>query len=243
MPLSRTRFPSRAAAGLPPVTAEAVVDAALRLTAEHGLENWSLRELARLLDVGPRVVYHHVGDRDTVVREVVQRVVAAIPLPPDDLGWRDWFATLLAACRPVLRRHPGVARRLAVLGPAVPAALELMDRGIRTLLDAGFEHGAVAAYRYLLNSALLQLAVEDDRRDLRPHAREELAAILLVHRDSERYPGLALVAADVQERGTDPEDIAEIDAQFYEYAVARALDGVATQIRRTTAPVQTDLSD
>jgi AcrR family transcriptional regulator len=233
MPLPRTRFPSRAAAGLPPVTTGAIIDAALQLTVEHGLENWSLRELARLLDVGPRVVYHHVGDRDAVVRDVVQRVVAAVPIPPDELGWRDWFTALLTGCRPVLRRHPGVARRLAILGPAVPAALELMDRGIRKLLDAGFEQGAIAAYRFLLNSALLQLAVEDDRHDLQPRAREELAAALLAHRDSERHPGIALVAADVREQGTDPNDIVAVDDRFYEYAIARTLDGVAAQIQGT----------
>ncbi|MFY1634936.1 TetR/AcrR family transcriptional regulator [Solwaraspora sp. WMMB335] len=227
-PAARSR--SRVADGLTPITVTAIIDAAVSLTVRCGVENWSLRELSRMLDVGPRVIYHHIGDRDAVIAEVVQRVVAELPVPPRDLPWREWFAAMLLGSRPVLRRHRGVARRLVVMGPAVPAALDLMDQGIQVLHSAGFGRGAIAAYRFLINTTFMQIAAEDDRVERHPTARDELAVLLLGQRDAVNRPGLAMVGADIAAHGSAPTDTALVDARFYEYTVSRALDGVAATL-------------
>lgn len=227
---SSVRPPSRAAAGLAPITPDAVIDVAAALTARHGLQGWSLRQVARSLDVGPRVVYHHVGDHEAVIRAVVQRVVSTIPIPEPVLAWREWFTALLLDSRAVLRRYPGVARRLVMVGPAMPAALAMMDGGIQVLVHAGLGDDAVAAYRFLTTTALMQIAAEDDRREQQPDARAELGTTLLSFRDDPHRPGLARVGADIAGHGIDPADTAQVDAHFYEYAVERALDGVAATL-------------
>lgn len=223
----------RRPADRPPITPTGIVDAALRLTETDGLDAWSTRQLAAALEVWPRAVYHHVGDRDAVADAVADRVVSMIPLPPQELEWREWFSTLLLEGRPLLRRYRGVARRLVRIGPIIPSALTMMDRGILVLQQAGFADGATAAYRYLTNSAFSLVMVEDDRAENLPEARVRLAGALAAHRDDPERRGLAAVGAAVTSRGTDdPEAIAALEDDFYAYTVARSLDGVATILTR-----------
>ncbi|WP_103534438.1 TetR/AcrR family transcriptional regulator C-terminal domain-containing protein [Streptomyces sp. SM11] len=160
----------------PRLTAERVVDGALELTREHGLDGWTIRQLAQELGTWPNTIAYHVGDREAVVDAVVQRVVATMPIPPADRSWQDWFRDLLFPSRALLARYPGVARRLARDGATVPAALPIMDRGIGLLTDAGFGEQAPVAYGVLLNTAVLLVALDDDRR---LHGYGDRAAALL----------------------------------------------------------------
>lgn len=160
---SRSGGRSRLAAGLPAITADQVVTAATALTREHGLDGWSVRQLARELGVWPAVVYHHVGERDAVLEAVTERVVATIPLPDADLPWRAWFTELLTVARPVLRAHRGVAGRLARCGATVPSASRIIDRGQHVLARAGFGDEVVLAYSVLFSTACQLIAGEDDR--------------------------------------------------------------------------------
>ena len=43
------------------LTPERIIDVALELTRTSDLSGWSIRDLARVLDVAPSVIYHHVG--------------------------------------------------------------------------------------------------------------------------------------------------------------------------------------
>ncbi len=205
-----------------------IVDAAAKLTAEGGLETWSTRQLAAELNVWPRVIYHHLGDREAVADAVADRVVGRIPVPDTDLPWREWFRALLLDGRRVLRGYRGVARRLVRTGPTMPSGLNLMNHGILVLHRAGFGGHATAAYRYLTNTAFCLVAVEDDRVENLPDARARLADVLTAHRGDPDRPGLAAVGEAVADRGAaDPEAIEALENDFYAYTVARCLDGVA----------------
>lgn len=78
-------------AGLTPAV---VVDAAVELTRSSHLFSWSMRDLASRLGVAPSVIYHHIGGKDRLCRQVVERVLDQLELPPHDLGWQDWFRAL-----------------------------------------------------------------------------------------------------------------------------------------------------
>jgi AcrR family transcriptional regulator len=217
---------SRAAAGKPPVTAEDVVAAAVVLTREHGLDGWTIRGLATRLDVWPAVVAHHVGDREAVVEAVTDRVVGEVPVPADDLPWRDWFTALSVGGRRVLRGYRGVARRLTVVGPTVPSALPTIDAGIGVLLRDGFGPHAAPVYRYLLNSAFMLVAVEDERTAF-PTARATMGAAMGRFGGDGDRPGLAAAAVEAARWRTDPAGLAEQDEAFFRFTLERALDGAA----------------
>ncbi|TCO53568.1 TetR family transcriptional regulator [Actinocrispum wychmicini] len=149
---------SRNGAGLPAVTPERIVDAAIRLTGRVGLENWTLRQLAAEIEASPAVVYHHVGDREAVVAQVIERVTSRIPTPPESLPWREWFATMLDNHRQVLRAYPGIAYRLARSGPAAATG----QLGVSLLAEAGFGTESVIAHTVLMTTACQYIALADD---------------------------------------------------------------------------------
>lgn len=145
------------------LTAATVTDAAVALTRESHLYAWSVRDLARALEVAPSVIYHHVGGKDSLARAVAERVLARLPLPSASLRWEAWFRELLAAIYDETVSYPGVAKWVVLHGPVFPSVLPIIDRGIRLLEEAGFGPDAVTAYATLLNNAVLTISVSDDR--------------------------------------------------------------------------------
>ncbi|MFI6344275.1 TetR/AcrR family transcriptional regulator [Streptomyces sp. NPDC050560] len=226
---SAPRRRSRASAGLPPITAEQIIDAAVELTGERGLDGWSIRQIATKLDVWPGVVAHHVGDREAVVMGITDRVISRIPVPGEEQPWREWFRAMLVDGRAVLREFPGVARRLCVVGPNVPSALPTIDTGIRVLMKAGFGDQAPTVYRYLFNSAFTLVAVEDDRGSF-PTARADMGRAMAAYAEDESRPGLAAVGTSARGRGTDPEALAAEETDFFRFTVERSLDGAEAML-------------
>lgn len=220
---------SRDAAGLPAVTPERIVAAALELTAQHGLGSWTLRQLAAAVQAYPAVIYHHVGDREAVVAAVVDRVLGMYPLPPEELPWRDWFQRLFHELRAVLVRYPGVARRLAVSGPTVAAAAPTVDRGMRVLQAAGFGDESASVYRFLSNVACLLVFIEDEQRP-QEDAMARTAQAWSDYRDHAELPGLAALSASLYELTADPVRRASSAADFFDYSMQRCLDGVAARL-------------
>jgi AcrR family transcriptional regulator len=224
----RGRPRSRDAAGLPAVTPDKIISSALELTARHGLDGWTLRQLAGAVDAYPAVVYHHVGDREAVVAAVVDRVVGLLPVPDADLPWRDWYRVLLADLRTLLTGYPGVARRLALFG-ATSSAATLIDRGVRTLQLGGFGEESPTVYRLLLGTACLYLSAEDEQH--RNAALKERNGELLAQcRDDPERPGLAALGSALYDLLSDPQRRSSYFADFYDYAVERCLDGAACRL-------------
>jgi AcrR family transcriptional regulator len=220
---------SRAAAGLPAITAERVVSAATALTAEAGLDNWTLRQLARAVDAYPAVIYHHVGDRDAVVNAVVDRVVGFLELPDPALPWQEWFTELLAGLRAVLRTYPGCARRLALFGPSVDAATRSIDAGVGVLLAAGFGEESVLAYNLMVMTACQFVAMEDDR-DGALALRIDNTETYATYRERTDLPGMAQLGSAMHDLMGDPDLAAGYYGRLYDYAVQRCLDGLTHRL-------------
>jgi AcrR family transcriptional regulator len=146
------------------ISPEQVVTAAIELTAELGLTSWSVRELAGRLGVAPSAVYHHVGHRAEVIRQVSARLVSQVPRPDADLPWELWFEQMLASIRTVLLAHPGVAHWFMMHGPSLPEAVDIVDAGIACLHRAGFGDNAAFAYAMLFNQGVGSIAFAQDRR-------------------------------------------------------------------------------
>ncbi|MDQ0379611.1 TetR/AcrR family transcriptional regulator [Amycolatopsis thermophila] len=221
---------SRDAAGLPAVTPDRIIDAALELTARHGVESWTLRQLAGAVDAYPAVIYHHVGDRDTVVTAVVDRVIAKYELPPADLEWRDWWRQFLTNLRLVFMQYPGVARRVALNGPSVQAGGATVDRAMRTLLGAGFEQEeATMVCRLLVSQACLFISLEDDQRKA-AEVKDQIKGGWGAPPPDPDLSGLATLTEAVHERLEDPQRNTEYFGELFDYAVDRVLDGVQKRL-------------
>ncbi|WP_020421165.1 TetR/AcrR family transcriptional regulator [Amycolatopsis sp. ATCC 39116] len=228
----RTR--SRDTAGLPAVTPERIIDAALELTARYGAESWTLRQLAGAIDAYPAVIYHHVGDRDTIVMAVVDRVIAMYELPPAELEWRAWWRQFLTNLRVVFTRYPGVARRVALNGPSIETGGPTVDCAMRTLLRAGFEQDEAAMVcRLLVSQACLFISLEDDQRTANK-AKTQISSGWGEPTADPDLSGLATLSESVHERLADPEKNRDYFGELFDYAVDRVLDGVQVRLDKVT---------
>ncbi len=216
---------SRNGAGLPAITAGQIVDSAVRLTAERGLENWTLRQLAAEIEASPAVVYHHVGDREAVVSLVLERVILEVETPPETLPWREWFSVMLDNHRKVLRSYPGTAYRLAMYGPPVEVAAVTIDLGVRLLQEAGFGAESVLAYNVLMSTACQYIAMQDN-----PSRGTSNSPHYLPYRDRDDLPGMAAVGHFVARLSSSPEALARFHDEVFRYATDRCLDGLERRL-------------
>lgn len=209
----------------PPMDAEQIVTAAVRLTRLYSLDQWTIRQLGEELECWPAVIYHHVGDRDAVVAEVVDRVVGMVRPLDDGVPWRQSFEEMLTDLRVTLRGHSGVARWLALNGPVVPEALLGLDRGVRMLAHAGLADEAAIAYTSVLNSALLMIVLEEDWAAR--SALDDVREVLAEYQGSTTHPGLSAMSSFV--------DAWDFD-ENYRYGVVRLLDGIAGRLAEQLRP-------
>jgi TetR/AcrR family tetracycline transcriptional repressor len=141
-----------------------IVEAALRLIDESGLESFSVREVARVLGVYPTALYWHIaGGRNALLAEVASTTLRDVA-PPFYAGddWGDWIRTLFHQCRDSLRHHPNVAPLLGaqlVSNAGVDPAL--VERALAALTEAGFRgERLVDAYNAVIAAMLGYVTLE-----------------------------------------------------------------------------------
>lgn len=187
---------TRRTTDLPAIDASSICDAALVLTKTSGIDGWSIRQLAKSIEAHPSIINYYVGRREDVVHLVIDRVNAEIDLPEYHGDWKPWFKALLEGLRSTLRGYPGVARRLAAVGPGLGESERIINRGIEVLSDAGFGDQAAFVYTILLSQTCAIVATEDDRDkmdDVRKEVGDSYASAL-----SASDPGIAALAKTVK---------------------------------------------
>ncbi|MFI6359421.1 TetR/AcrR family transcriptional regulator [Streptomyces sp. NPDC050743] len=80
---------------------------ALQLIDADGVEALTMRKLAAALDANPMSLYHHVPNKDAVLRGVAQRVGSQFRAGErEDIPWQDRLRELALDFRELSLRHP-----------------------------------------------------------------------------------------------------------------------------------------
>ena len=187
------RRAGRPRAGDEPLTRERILEAALSLVDEEGIEALSMRRLAKGLGVDPMAIYHHLSNKRALLSALIKEIFSGMRVM-DLKGTGDWRGRVRAwalAFRDVARAHPKLVPQLASHPEAAAeATLESTEE-----LYAAFEAAGMKPYQvvgavgvvidYLNGFALAEasgaLGDPDEHRkmlellDARP--REELPAM------------------------------------------------------------------
>lgn len=121
-----------------PLTRERVIDAAMELADQDGLEGLTMRRLGAQLGVEAMTLYHHVGRKDRLMAALIDRAYAEIVLPDASLPWRPALRSTVVSAHAVFRRHPWAAAFVGGLGSVGRHQLAYMDAVLSTLRTAGF---------------------------------------------------------------------------------------------------------
>lgn len=207
---------------------QVVLDAAVRLADERGLEGLSMRKLAEELGVKPTALYNYVSSKDALLDGMIETVMSKMGSPkmgsPSGRvgGWEDRIRERLLRSREIAHQHPNVYRLFAArFTTHIPQVLALVEDLLDALHEAGLDApSALHAYRTLVNYtigyALAEIrgfSLESEDPDLPPPFRSqrpipedfprviELAPYLkCVDHDEEFMFGLDCIIAGLKER-------------------------------------------
>jgi AcrR family transcriptional regulator len=142
---------------------EEILDAALAIADERGLEAVSMRALADRVGVTPMALYRHVKDKSALLDGMVGRLLATL-LPPDAAeagAWEERLHVLAHACRRATQRHPWAAQLLFSRPAVTPDAARAVDIVYTALIDAGVPEPEVPRLERLVSTFVIGFAASE----------------------------------------------------------------------------------
>jgi AcrR family transcriptional regulator len=119
-----------------PLSRERILDTALALVDEQGIEALSMRRLGQELGYEAMSLYNHVANKDDLLAGILDLVLAEMEPPELDGGLPAIRAAALSA-HEALKRHPWAANMLMSPGAIRPARIAYMEALLATLRGAG----------------------------------------------------------------------------------------------------------
>ena len=111
-----------------------IVEAALGLMDEHGVDWLTMRRLADALGVSAPTLYWHLPDKDALHDACVERALGEIEIPDADLDdWRAGIGTFMHSMRSQLGRHPSATQ---LMTRSHPEAVSRIASGAIVLMRA-----------------------------------------------------------------------------------------------------------
>jgi AcrR family transcriptional regulator len=206
-----------------PLTRERVLQAAVALADERGVEELTMRKLAKELGVEAMSLYNHVANKDDLLDGMVDIVFGEIEPPAADGEWKAELRKRGVSTREALNRHRWAVGLMEGRGSHGRANLRVHDAVLGCLRAAGFSV-EMTVHAYSVQDAYIYgFALQE--RDMSSETPEDFAAEAQRQmRDYEAllgdYPHLVeVVGGYVAESGYD------YDAEFL-FGLDVILDGL-----------------
>jgi AcrR family transcriptional regulator len=135
------------------LTQDLLVDAALRIIGEEGLDALSMRRVAQEFATGPATLYAHIANKEELLDLVMDRVAQQVEVPDaDPARWEEQVKEFARSMYGRLVEHGDVARLSIANIPIGPASAMVSDRLLAVLLAGGLsrQHATWAIDRLML---------------------------------------------------------------------------------------------
>jgi TetR/AcrR family tetracycline transcriptional repressor len=156
-----------------------IIRAAVKNVKAGGYQEMTIRSLAAELGVAPMTLYRHIRDKDDLLDEVVDRLLAPAwrPSAAED-DWQSWLIEAAAKLRHFLVSQPA-ALHVYLSHPVVsPAAIERMNTMLGVLRRTGAgEQAARRAYGALHTYTIGFAALEASRSGWAPGNTEAAGGV------------------------------------------------------------------
>jgi AcrR family transcriptional regulator len=200
-----------------PLSRARILQAALELADESGIESVTMRRLGQVLGFEAMSLYNHVANKDDLLDGILDLVLAEGE-PPASEG--DWDASVRASAISVhdaLRKHPWSAA-LLMTGRIRPTRLKYMDSLLGRLREAGFSADTTYAVYHVLDGHIFGFALWEAGYTLKSEDAEKLAASVMPMLDA--YPYLREHAEQHMNEG------AHHDTSAFELGLDLILEGL-----------------
>jgi AcrR family transcriptional regulator len=210
-----------------PLNRARVLEAAVALADETGIDGFGMRRLAQELGVVPMALYKHVANKDELLNGMIDIVFSEIEAPAGDTDWKSALRRRAILTREALKRHIWAIGLMETAAPG-PANLRNHNAVMGCLREAGFSFKtAIHAYSvqdaYIYGFALQEQTLGFETPDSAGEAAQRRAVAVGALDD---YPYLAEVVRRLPETGYD-------NAAEFEWGLDLILDGLDRRRRET----------
>lgn len=120
------------------LSAEQIIDKALEMIDQDGLEELSMRRLGKALEVDAKAIYYYFPNKDSLIEAVLKRAFAEMDLPEtQNSSWQDQLHVLAREYYRIASKHPHLLQYLLRFDGTVPIVFDVVERIIVALQDTG----------------------------------------------------------------------------------------------------------
>ena len=202
-----------------PLNRERILEAALELVDEQGIEALSMRRLAQALGYEAMSLYNHVANKDDLLDGILDLVLAEMKPPDVDGGLAAIRSSSLAA-HDALTRHPWAAGQLTASGRIRPARIEFMDALLGALRNAGFSAETTYHAYHVLDAHIVGFSLWEASHGQIPAEIEDVRGFIDQMVPSGTYPHLHEHAMQHLEDGSHQ------DVPAFEYGLDLLLESL-----------------
>lgn len=206
-PVSRRARPAKA-----PLSRQSILEAAMALIRENGVDAVSLRHVAARVETGPASLYAYFGNRDILLEHVLDAAyaeVTPVDATADGRDWREALARTIVHTIETLETYPGLGAIALGSIPVLPGALRLAEHELTLMESGGVPADRAALAVDLIAQFAASTAVERTVRLNRGDVGDDRERVLTAYEqaDPERFPHVARSASLL----TGPDDSARRD--------------------------------
>ena len=200
-----------------PLSRERILQTALELADEGGIESVTMRKLGQVLGFEAMSLYNHVANKDDLLDGVLDLVLAESEPPSPEGNWDDAVRASAISIYAALRRHSW-SSALLMTGRIRPARVQYMDSLLGRLREAGFSADTTYSIYHLLDGHIFGFALWEAGYNLKSEDAETLAASVMPMLDE--FPYLREHAEQHMSEGTHRE------VSAFELGLDLILDGL-----------------
>jgi AcrR family transcriptional regulator len=188
-----------------PLDRDRVLEEAVALADEEGIDGVSMRRLSARLGVVPMALYKHVADKDDLLAGMIDRIIAGYASAPEDVDWSRAVRERILSARAALLVHPWLRPAIEGAVHRTPAVLGHMDALAGELARGGLSYDLVHHAMHALGHRIWGFTPEafsgsssaSTEGMPAPSTPEERA---LLEGMAARFPHIAAIAADAAMR-------------------------------------------
>jgi AcrR family transcriptional regulator len=203
-----------------PLSRDRILEAALAIADESGIESLSMRKLGQALGFEAMSLYNHVANKDDLLDGILDLVLAEGDPPSPTERWDTAIRRSAVSMHDALRRHPWASPLLMVPGRIRPARLQYIEALLGRLRDAGFSAETTYTAYHVLDAHILGFSLWEASHTYSAVDLAEMQEHLQRTITSETYPNLTEHAEQHFSEGTHHE------ASAFEYGLDLILDGL-----------------
>lgn len=188
-----------------PMDIDKIVQTALKLMNEAGLEQLTIRRLADALGIRSASLYWHVRDKSELMQLMADNICGRLRLPDPSLPWEEQLFTFLMDYRATLLSIRDSPELLLETFPLTPKRLALMESLLKVLVETGFPPKEIVMTSLMVNDYVLSFVRNEMRMSTvaQPHETNTSEAAHVsgnpfASLPADKFPTIVSIADDME---------------------------------------------